>query len=382
MSLADVEKLLWEPGNDSFAGAMMQAAVNPMAPMGLPSNAYPQYQQRPFAPPLQNFQQQPQFQGDARFQGGYDGYHLGYIGNDARLSSPSILDWRAYYTDVLVPLYHHQPLLARRLMPNVRTIFFDGKETAEVGTYYDLDDPTWDMTPKEFDDKVSGEPKTILLPQMAKTTLLSDDERRRPFAQRDRLNFWSSQAIRKMAEFEDKIAFQGSTNPAIKGVVSTDSHEESTNGPWDVVDGNNIMTNAKLDLDSIVDYFVNEGLGDRPIRMGMTTYAYNKLRNTYQPFGGKSNLALWRESLPPGSVILPPSNNIQTGVSQDLNTVVAVIGLAPEEKGAYQLYSTGLDTRMKQEGLWSWRTGIRQKFGVKVVDDAYALFIDSIDTTT
>ncbi|MHA1382347.1 MAG: hypothetical protein ACTSR3_01175 [Candidatus Helarchaeota archaeon] len=303
------------------------------------------------------------------------------LGFDAE-PAPSILDWKAYYMDILVPLYHHQPLVARKVAP-VRGITFDGKRVAEIGVDYDIDDPAVAMEPLEKDTAISGDVESIKLPQMALTCLLPDDLKATPFMLRDRLNRWTTKAIQKIAQWEDIIAFRGVSSLGIQGLVGSNSKDlGNPTGPWGADTGSNgVLDNAKADLTKHIDYYTNLGMGDRPLMIVLTTYLYNLLRSTEIVYTSKTNLDLWYSMLPEGSKIYY-TNNLQANVSASSNTMLSMVQLAGEEEGAYMLFASGIEQKVKQEGLWSWRYGLREKFSVNVVDDDYVCYMDGISNAT
>ncbi|MHA1440256.1 MAG: hypothetical protein ACTSPK_00140 [Candidatus Heimdallarchaeota archaeon] len=300
------------------------------------------------------------------------------FGRDDPQEAPSILDWKAYYMDILVPLYHHQPLIARKVAP-VKKIGFDGKRSAEIGVDYDIEDPAIAMEPLEKDTAISGDVETIKLPQMALTCLLSDDLKATPFMLRDRLGRWNTKAVRKIAQWEDIIGFQGVAALGIQGLAGTNSKTITKTGPWGLDTGSNgVLDNAKADLTQHIDYYTNLGMGDRPLKLVLTSYAYNLLRSTEILYAHKTNLDLWKSMLPEGSKIYY-TNNLQTAVASDANTLLSMIALAEEEDGAYSLFGSGIEQKVKQEGLWSWRYGLREKWSVNVVDDDYVAKTTAID---
>lgn len=303
---------------------------------------------------------------------------LEQIGLDAS-GAPVVLDWKHFFMKYIVPTYHHYPTVARKVC-DPQPITFDGKTKGTIPVGYDIDDPNYLMYPAHKDTKVQADTVDVPLPQFSLTTLLTDDEMALPIAQRQRLIMWAQKATKKIAQWEDIVAFRGSTAMGVKGFISTDSYDlGSPTGLWGVDTGTNgVLDNAWDDLNLVIDYFSNAGLQEIPIHIVLTSYAYNLLRAKFILYTNKTNLDLWMTILPKGSTIRQ-SNNIQASVTKDANSMCALLDLQGENLGGYQLFSSGIQQKVHQTDLWEHRYGLREKFSVKVVDDAYICWMDGID---
>lgn len=294
----------------------------------------------------------------------------------------SKLDYIRFQKEYLIPTFHHQPLTARKVL-NPTPIDFDGKTRIDIPTYDDIQAPDYAMQPKHKDTDLQGDYVSVKLPQLYLTAIFSTDELRQPFGGRDRLRRWVWQATKKIAQWEDIIAFRGDTRNGVVGFIGANSHDlGAPTGVWDV-DAN---TDGQLDymiedVNKITDYFVNEGLGGRPITVVMTNYIWLLLRRKQIPYSSKTNLSLMMDILPEGSRILV-SNNIQASPTADSNTMVAFVQLMGEDEGGYQLFASNLGQGLHHTDIWEYRYGLREKFSVKVVDDAYVCYMDGIDTAT
>lgn len=308
---------------------------------------------------------------------------LTQMGADAT-GTPTILDWKSFYMQKIIPTYHHQPVISTKLIKPTR-IYFDGKTIAEIPTFNDIEDPAIGMSPKHKDTEVEGQVVTVPLPQISLTTLLSDDELALPFAQRTRLNRWTVQAVKKFAEFEDKLAFQGHAATGLVGLIGADSHDlGAPTGVWDVDTGSNgILNNAWDDMITAKNYFTHAGLGKRSLHFVMTSYMYTLLASTIVLYTNQTNLELWYRALPDGSTI-DYTNNICTAPSGTgaTNKMCVLVKLIDQDEGGYQLFTSGIDQKIHKTDVWEQRYGLREKFAIKVVDDAFVAWMDEIDVAT
>lgn len=296
--------------------------------------------------------------------------------------APSILDWQEFMYQKIVPTYKHQPLIARKIC-NPMKVTFDGKKYAELPRFQDIDEPAYGMEPTHKDTKLVGDTVNVPLPQFSLTTLLSKDEMKRTFAQRPRLNRWTNQAVMKIAQWEDIVAFRGDTDTGVVGFIGSDSHDlNNPTGVWDVdANSNGILDNAWADMIKAKDYFINEGFGERPLHIVLSTYAYTLLASTIVLYTTETNLDLWMKALPKGSMIYY-SNNIQSDVTVNSNSMCVFLELTSEDEGGYELYSSGIEQDIHRTDNWEYRYGLREKFSVKVRSDLYVAYMDGIDCQT
>lgn len=308
------------------------------------------------------------------------------IGYDAS-QAPAIQDWKAFYSDFLVPTYHHQPLVCRQIA-TVKPTPFDGKNHAEAYTDDDIDDPLYAMEDKQNDTALAGDSVPIKLPRLNLSTLLTDDDMKRPFAQRDRLKRWVVKATRKFAQWEDIVAFRGDTGLGITGFISADSYDlGSPTGVWDVdTSSDGVLENAAADFQKAIDYFMANGLGERPITAVVTSYIMSLLRKTKRIYSKENNVEYLLSIMPPGSRIMY-SNNIQASVTANANSACFFVQLMSDgdglsEEGAYELYGSGIEQSVHHVDNWKWRYALREKWSVKVLNNAYVCWMDAIDTVT
>lgn len=300
------------------------------------------------------------------------------MGFDAS-GAPVVLDWKHFFMRYIIPTYHHQPLVARKICPP-QPLSFDGKMKGDIPVAYDIGDPNYLMTPEHKDTKVQADTVSVPLPQFSLTTLLTDDEMALPIAQRSRLIMWAQKATKKIAQWEDRIAFSGHTGMGVTGFIGADSYDlGNQSGNWGIDTGTNgVLDNAWLDLQKGMNYFTNEGLGNIPIHVVMTSYLWNLLRGKFILYTNQTNMDLWKRVLPVGSTI-SYSNNIFPTVTATTNKIVFLLDLQGEDLGGYQLLSSGIQQKIHQTDLWEHRYGLREKFSVKVVDNAYVCWMDAIN---
>ena len=306
---------------------------------------------------------------------------LEQMGFDAS-GAPVVTDWKHFFMRYIIPTYHHQPLVARKIVQPI-PLAFDGKTKGDIPISYDIGDPNYGMTPEHKDTKVQADTVSVNLPQFSLTTLLTDDEMALPIAQRSRLIMWAQKATKKIAQWEDRVAFAGDASQNVVGFIGSDSTAlGNPSGAWGIdTNTNGILDNAWADVKKAINFFTNEGLGQIPIHVVMTSYIWNLLQGALIPYSNMVNMDLWKKILPPGSTI-NYSNNIFPTVTATTNKIAFLLDLQGEDIGGYQLRSSGIQMKVHQTDLWEHRFGLREKFTVKVVDDAYVLFMDGISDAT
>jgi hypothetical protein len=303
------------------------------------------------------------------------------IAKDAT-ATPQLTDWR-YYSNKIIQLFHDQPKVIRKLATYVDEQGLDGKTVYEAPTAEDIDRPDYAMEPKTDHTALVGDVITARMPQIYQSVALSKDKWKQAFAGNARLPRVISQLIRKVKIEEDLIGFQGSTKENTPGLI--DSNNTSTDlgnptGAWDTDTGNNgILNYAQADIGKALDDFVANGLGDLPVDIVITSYAYNLLKNYDMPNRNSTNLKLVQDKLNGGKIY--PTNNLQTGVTADLNSFLAIARGSGEESG-WMIISSGLEQEEWKEGPWHIGYAVREKFRVKLLDNDYVRWMDGIDTTS
>ena len=103
----------------------------------------------------------------------------------------------------------------------------------------------------------------------------------------------------------------------------------------------------------------------------------------FQWLNHQTNLELWMRALPAGSSV-DYTNNICTAPSATAatNKMVCLLELYDKDEGGYQLLSSGIDQKLHKTDLWEQRYGLREKFSIKVVSNAYVAYMDEIDVAT
>lgn len=315
---------------------------------------------------------------------------LDRIGIDAT-TTPSVMDWKAYYTKYIVPTYHFQPNLSMQIVPSPIPVSIDDKEVAEVYTIDDIEDAIYEFETMHNDVKPQGTPKTVYLPVLQESALFSDREMNLPFAQRRRMNLFTLQAVQKIKDKADRVFFQGDSTKNVVGAIGTDSTDlGAPTGVWDVDTGSNgTLDNALADFNKIVNHFEDNGLGGRSITVCLTNECAQLLRSTQKLYSDTNNLDMALKILPPGSRILN-SNNIQTtapaGGAAD-NYMVAFVDLMSNgegfsDEGGYEAYSSGVVQKVHHVDVDKWRYWLGMRYSIKVRDDAYVCWMDAIDCST
>jgi hypothetical protein len=177
-------------------------------------------------------------------------------------------DYIRFQNEVLIPAFHHQPLTARKIV-NPTPVDFDGKMRIDIPTYEDLPPPDYAMQPGHKDSDLQGNYVSVPLPQLYLSALFSTDELAQPFGARQRLKRWVWQATRKIAQWEDIIAFRGNVNNGVIGFIGGNSYDlGGPAGKWDVSTGSNgFLDKAYADLIKGITYFTDEGLGIVPLQL-------------------------------------------------------------------------------------------------------------------
>ena len=306
------------------------------------------------------------------------------IARDAT-ATPQLTDWRVY-SNRIIQLFHDQPKAIRKLATLIETQPLDGKTVYEAPTADDIDRPDYAMEPQVDNTGLAGDVITARMPQIYQSVSLTKDKWKQAFAGKPRLPRVMAQLIRKTKIEEDIIGFQGSVKENTLGLIDaalSASDLGAPTGVWDVDTGSNgILDNAHLDIDKALDAFVANGLGDLPVDIVMTSYAFNKLKNHPMPNRNTTNLKMVLDKLNGGIII--PTNNLQapgTAVTADVNSFLAIARGSGEEAG-WMIISSGIEQEEWRNGPWHIGYAIREKFRVKMLDSDYIRWMDAIDTTT
>jgi len=308
--------------------------------------------------------------------------NLTQLGKDAGAAlSPLISDFRKW-SPILIKLFHDQPLIGRKLAPTIEALDFDGMTEHETPNLEDMTEPDYGMEPQESNTGIQGGSVIVKTPQIFKTVVLLDDVWKRLFAGQARMPIIVGRMLEKVKNFEDQVIFRGSTKNALKGLVSTLTTDlGNPTGPWGQdTDANGILENMHADIEKGLDYLNSQGLGHLPVDVALTSYLFNRAKNTIVPYDPKTNnLMIIESKLNGGSVM--SSNNIQASVSTSANTMVMIARTGPQD-AAWQLLSSGFD-RIFQPATkpWSSILGVREKFSVKVLDGKFILWMDGIKST-
>lgn len=305
------------------------------------------------------------------------------VGQDRQ--APLITDWRSF-NSMIVQLFHDQPLTLRKIAPLVLPVTYDGKTTDEIPTLNDIGRPDYKMEPALHDAIIDGASIIAKIPQIYQTATLSNDKWAMLFAGRSRLPLTMGQMMRKIKIEEEIQAYQGYNNLGIEGIINDAGSATdigASAGKWDVEDNSDgILSHAHEDINKGLDDFTANGLGDLPVDVILTSYAFNLLKNTFLSRApNMNNLDLVRNKLNGGRIYV--TNNIQapkTTVDADTNSMIMMARGSPAEPG-WVLYSAGLDQMQHKQG-WSTTYGIREKFAYKLLDNKFIRWMNEIDTTT
>jgi len=313
------------------------------------------------------------------------------LGSDAT-GTPHITDWKKFYTQVLVPTYHHDISLIDKIAPFVVPAPLDAGQIGEVYTEDDVEEPIVDFEIKHHDTSFEGAAQPVYKPIIQESILLTDLEAATPFAGRSRLPKWVSKATKKIKNKAEKMFFQGSSKHNIVGAIGGDTTDlGNPTGVWDVDTGSNgILNNFQADIKKVVDHFSNNNLDDRLIKIVLSKEAYNLAKGTYSVHSPeKNNIDFALAQLPPGSWI-DRTNNIQAtapeGGEAD-NTMVAFCSLlgnkdSNSDEGGYSVFRSGINQKTHKVDVDKHRYWIGERFSVKFVDDAYVCWMDAIDCVT
>lgn len=297
------------------------------------------------------------------------------VGRDG-IDAPLLADFR-HFGNRLVQTFHDQPLLIRRLAPYVTPIAFDGKNETETPTWDDIEDAEYGMVPGESNVELGGTSVITKLPQIYKSAERLIDHWKLMFANRDRLPIILGRLRQKVKIKEDVIGFRGDTPNAVKGIVSTATHDlGGPSGNWKIdANADGILENAQADIEAALDWFASQGLAQYPVDIAMSFPIYNKLKNFLSPYREGNNLAMAIGKLNGGMIL--PSNNIQANVTSSANTMIAMVRVPVDEAG-WGLLSSEIEQEVFRTGYYTWGYSVREKFSIEVIDGNMIAWMDGI----
>lgn len=301
---------------------------------------------------------------------------LSLIGKDNAFQ-PYITDYRQF-SNRIVQLFHDQPLVIRRLAPMVETVQFDGLTEHETATLKDIAKPEYAFEPSNANTMIEGDSVIVKIPQFFFSASLLKEKWKALFAGKERMPILINRMIQKIKIEEDVVGLQGATKTATKGLVGTLTHDlGAPTGNWKTdATSDGILENAQADVDKGIDYFVAKGVGHYPLDVVLTSYAYNKLRNTIIPYSpGVNNIDIIRNKLNGGEIYV--TNHLQDAVALAANTML-MIPRMPEAEAPWAILSSGIEQSMEPYRLWEEEFGIRERFAPKILDGTLVAWMKGI----
>ena len=300
---------------------------------------------------------------------------LGKLGQDST-KNPFPTDWKTYINTVLVKTYFDQPNIARMMADNILPLQYDGKTEAEVPSLNDIDEAVVGMQPGVNDVEEDGGLINVKTPQIYITAKKTDDEWKQLFAGRNRKGLLMERMGTKIKSREDLYTFRGKTG-LTSGIISDATDLGDPTGVWGAAT-NGKLTNALADVRGVIDTLDAAGVPNTfPVDIALTTYAHTLLESTDLDYKDYNNLEMVKKLLRGGNVY--SSNNIQASVTAASNTMFVSVR-APKSEPGWMLYASGFDYD-RQDVLWGYRVGIRQKVAYKIYNASLVYKMDGISTS-
>lgn len=291
-------------------------------------------------------------------------------------------DFERFLRD-FIKWYWDQPLVARKLAGAERTMrvsVTDPRRTYAITLLDKVDEPDYAKDPLEITTDLSGRIVRFNVYQLSKVVEFGEDEYHQLFAGKDRVPLVISQLQERFAVAEDRIAFLGDENTGVVGLVGSDSTDlGAPSGPWGAAT-DKVLQNVINDVKKAINHFNEQGFPLFPIDMVVTQPIYTLLSTSFlAPYGTGTNLDLVRQMLRGG--IIYYTNNIQSEtVSATKNTALFVLR-APE---AFRLVASEIQVMKPQKygNIWQYKLGMRETFGVKVLNGDMICYIDEISVNS
>jgi hypothetical protein len=302
---------------------------------------------------------------------------LSLVGRDAAIT-PFPQDWKLYINNRIVKSYHDQPNVASMMANLVIPIEYDGKYEAEIPQQNDLDDAEIGMEPGIADTELEGDTINVKTPQIFQTMKLSSDKWAQLFAGQNKPNLVLARMAQKIKNREDKYIFQGKTG-ICSGIITDATTLGSSAGHWGIA-SNGKLTHFQTDIQTIISLLDAAGIPNNyPIDIGLTSYAFSLIDTATLDYNPDiTNKMLAERKLRGGKFYA--TNNIQASVSSSSNTMFVSVR-APEEEAGWAILRSGLDIQREQL-LWGYRVGVRQKVGYKILDANMVYKMTSISCAT
>lgn len=296
------------------------------------------------------------------------------IGKDS-VMAPFISDFRKF-SDRLVQLFHDQPQPGRILAPRIDDLAFDGTTEHETARLKDIKRPEYAMAPDNANRNVLGDSVIVKTPQIFQSASLLNDVWKLTLGGNARMPLLVSRMLQLVKVEEDLIVWQGRNG--VKGLVSSLTEDLGPpGGNWKTdADGDGILEIAHADIEKSFDKFDSYAIGHLPVDVIFTPAIYRKFVNTIVPYAPETNnIDILRAKLNGGEIYV--TGNLQTGFAKASNTFVA-IARTGESDAAWEILSSGIEQKLKEDGLWKTEMGMREKFAPKILDGRFIQWMDGI----
>lgn len=303
---------------------------------------------------------------------------ISQIGRDDAFQ-PYVTDWKMF-SDRIVRYFRDQPLVIRKLCRSIEEVQFDGVTEHETALLKDIDKPEYAFEPSNMTTMIEGEPVIVKIPQFFFSASLLREKWKALFAGKARLPILLARMVEKIKIEEDIKGFQGDVRTGLRGHVSNLTTELGpfTNPLGDDLDGDGILENFQAVIDAGLDHFTNEGVGHLPVDITMSSWLFNRAKNTVVPYQpGVNNLHIAANKLNGGEIMT--TNHVQEGAAVDSNTIVMMVRM-PDDAPSWQIISSGIEQNMMPEGLWKEEYGIRERFAVKILDGRLIAWANNLDS--
>jgi hypothetical protein len=298
------------------------------------------------------------------------------LGRDSAMA-PFLQDFRMF-SGRITTLFNYQPRVVRILAPRIVSLAFDGKTEHTTARVKKMKRPQYAMEPENVNEKLQGDQKVIKLPQIFQSASMLNDSWKVTFAGQSRMPMMVSQMIENFKQEENLIGLQG--RGLTKGLISAETTDLGvpTGSHGNDTDGDGILEDAQADYEKVFDKMDEVGVGHLPVDFVFTPPLMRKLINTIVPYDPQTNnMMILKRKLNGGNVY--STGDLQELYSGTSNTFLAIVRTG-ELDAAWEILSSGLEQKVKEDGLWKTELGIREKFAIKILRGDLIFYMDDITT--
>jgi hypothetical protein len=279
----------------------------------------------------------------------------------------------------LTTLFNYQPRVIRILAPRTDTLAFDGLTEHVTARVKKMKRPEYAMDPENSNVKLQGDRKSVYTPQIFQSVSLLNDAWKATFAGHAKVPLQVAQMLENVKQEENLIGLQG--RGIVLGLISSETTKlaDPTSTYGTDASGDGILEVAQAGFEEVLDKFDEVGVGHLAVDWLFTPPLMRLLKNTIVPYDpNTNNLDILLNKCPPGSSARS-TGDLQDGYTKGSNTFFAQARTG-ESDAAWELLSSGLEQKVKEDGLWKTEMGIREKFSLKVLRKDMLYWRENIDT--